>query len=568
MALTKSSVALLAFHTLSVFAGDSCTIDSFNATLDGRVQPLKPLSLPCFSSYNGNSRAPDQSACNAIQRDYSDAFLRANSANGFMYNQIEECASDPRNQCLLDYTNPFNTQALESCHQGNVPSFSLEIKKAEDAMEAFKFSRCSGTPLSIKSSGHDLLGRSSGRGSLNLWTRNLRSLQYTPNFIPAGCDAGASSEYRAVTVGGGVNLDEAYRFAHDHNVTFVGGYAPTVSVGGGWAQAGGHSILSPVYGLGIDRALEYKVITPDGQYRIANECQHQDLFWALRGGGGGTFGLVLESTHKVEPRVSFVSAVVEFPLQSDSRNVLPFLDILVNNSVKWAHEGWGGHFRANSLINITPLLSLSEAKDSLAELAAYVRSQGGTVAIEEFADWLGFYERYVIPNAVEIGDTHFPNTRLVPKAVFETAEGRKNLMDFFARQVSQGGVVYVQEEGPLLYRDVKPTSATPAWREAVWAVTADGFWAWNSTLEERKQSVSQMNEMTELMEAITPGSGTYGAEGNPFTKNWQEAWWGRENYDQLLEIKAKYDPDRLLNCWKCVGWEESEAQDSCFASFE
>lgn len=68
-------------------------------------------------------------------------------------------------------------------------------------------------------------------------------------------------------------------------------------------QGGGHSVLSPVFGLGVDRVLQFRLITPDGEIRIANECQNADLFWALRGGGGGTFGVVLEVTYKAERRL-------------------------------------------------------------------------------------------------------------------------------------------------------------------------------------------------------------------------------------------------------------------------
>lgn len=50
--------------------------------------------------------------------------------------------------------------------------------------------------------------------------------------------------------------------------------------------------------------VEFKVVTPDGQYRTANECQNEDLFWALRGGGGSTYGVVLETSQKVEPQLS------------------------------------------------------------------------------------------------------------------------------------------------------------------------------------------------------------------------------------------------------------------------
>ena len=51
--------------------------------------------------------------------------------------------------------------------------------------------------------------------------------------------------------------------------------------------------------------LQYKIVTPDGVFRTANACQNQDLFYALRGGGGGTFGVVLEATMLVSPKESF-----------------------------------------------------------------------------------------------------------------------------------------------------------------------------------------------------------------------------------------------------------------------
>ena len=49
--------------------------------------------------------------------------------------------------------------------------------------------------------------------------------------------------------------------------------------------------------------VQVKVVTPDGVFRTANECQNQDLFFALRGGGGSAFGVVLEATHRTEPKL-------------------------------------------------------------------------------------------------------------------------------------------------------------------------------------------------------------------------------------------------------------------------
>jgi hypothetical protein len=58
-----------------------------------------------------------------------------------------------------------------------------------------------------------------------------------------------------------------------------------------------------MYGLGADQFLEFKVVTPDGKLQVANKVVNSDLFWALRGGGGSTFGVVVEATLKAHPDI-------------------------------------------------------------------------------------------------------------------------------------------------------------------------------------------------------------------------------------------------------------------------
>jgi hypothetical protein len=66
---------------------------------------------------------------------------------------------------------------------------------------------------------------------------------------------------------------------------------------------GGHSPVSAQYGLGVDQFLEFKVVTADGKLKVANKISNPDLFWALRGGGGGNFGVVVEATVKAHLHV-------------------------------------------------------------------------------------------------------------------------------------------------------------------------------------------------------------------------------------------------------------------------
>jgi hypothetical protein len=82
-----------------------------------------------------------------------------------------------------------------------------------------------------------------------------------------------------------------------------------VRTAGGFGQMGGHGPLTNMFGLGADQPLEYKVVTTDGKLRVANAYENPDLFWALRGGGGSTFGVVVEATVRAYPTPSMSAGI-------------------------------------------------------------------------------------------------------------------------------------------------------------------------------------------------------------------------------------------------------------------
>ena len=476
-----------------------------------------------------------------------------------MNSQDEICASNTTDQCVLDDASPLDPLAYQNrtCNQGSVSPYFIDVQYPEDVSKAFRFSTETGVKLSIKNSGHDYLSRSSLKGSLALWVRNLRNLSRDINFVPEGCGS-STPPYDTITTGAGINFDEVYKFADEQNVTFIGGYANTIGVSGGWVQGGGHSDLSPVYGLGVDNVVQFKIVTPDSILRIANSCQNEDLFWALRGGGGGTFGLVLESTHRVQPELNLAVASINFT-QTES-NALPFLQILVDSAVAWAKQGWGGHLGSHNLISVNPLLSLSEAKESFENVSAYSLSQKGTSVIEVLT-WYEFYQKYVVANQVPVGQGRLLTTRLIPTTLFEQPEGRVQIMAFLKHLLSLGISPYIPHVAPFLYNYTEgSTSATPAWRNSLWELGSSVAWTWNSTVEEKRANVALLSNLTAMSEALAPDSGTYMNEANPFTMDWQGAFWG-ENYPRLLSIKRKYDPDGLLGCWKCVGFDDEGGDD-------
>lgn len=86
----------------------------------------------------------------------------------------------------------------------------------------------------------------------------------------------------------------------------MGGDCGHVGAAGGWLQGGGHGVLASRFGLGVDNTLQWEIVTADGVLKIANACQNKDLFWALRGGGGGTWGVATRAWVKAHPREELV----------------------------------------------------------------------------------------------------------------------------------------------------------------------------------------------------------------------------------------------------------------------
>lgn len=149
-------------------------------------------------------------------------------------------------------------------------------------------------------------GKSTGAGSLAIWTHHLKDIR----FFNYKDDYYAGKAYR---IGAGVQGIEAYQAGNKTGLTVTSGECPTVGVAGGFTQGGGHSAyvqfpiiysklilrrLSSKYGLGADQVLAWEVITGTGKFVTATRTNNTDLFWALSGGGGGTYGIVWSLTAK------------------------------------------------------------------------------------------------------------------------------------------------------------------------------------------------------------------------------------------------------------------------------
>ncbi|KXN87816.1 hypothetical protein AN958_08089 [Leucoagaricus sp. SymC.cos] len=575
MFLRLADVFLLGSIILLAAAGDgrdfseqstlgASTVDwqALGRKVGGRLLEGVPFAQPCFS--NSSS-----SECLSVQNDYLNEVVRSNSASAYIQTQWETCQTSG-DQCLLNYIDTRDlspTLPPHSCKRGSVPSYFVDVGSANDVTAAFDFAKKVKIPLVIKNTGHDYKGRSSAPGSIALWTHNLKNMTYSPTFVPTGC---AAEPRQAVTVGVRVQWGEAYAFAEAHNITLVGGSDQTVGVSGGWLQGGGHGALSPSLGLGVDRVLEYKVVIPDGRLRVANECQNQDLFWALRGGGGGTFGVVMESTILASPQVTLQTLILTFPPGNTSAT-REMWTIMAENGLKWAGEGWGGFSTANVVIYLNPKLSSNEAQASMAPLLQFgkrlqaMNATATTLIITEFPSWHAFFEVFTSQFVAEVGSSLAIASRLIPTTLFKTTAKQKSLVSsLLAADAATPGLIILISAPASFNHTAGSTSVTEAWRSSLYHVTLISQWNWNATLTEKREHYNAASASIENLRKITPDAAyLVKNEADVYEPNHEVSFWGN-NYPKLLQIKKKYDPEQLLDCWHCIGFNRNNPRFSCY----
>lgn len=144
------------------------------------------------------------------------------------------------------------------CGQGDVPVYGVAVESADDISKTIKFACSNNLRVIIKNTGHDYLGRSTGRGALSIWTHKMQNISFSNNFVPTGGSTGVGT---TVTISAGVQLAQLYYACGQQNKSVVAGMATTVGACGGYIQGGGHSPMANLFGMSTDNVIEYNVVT-------------------------------------------------------------------------------------------------------------------------------------------------------------------------------------------------------------------------------------------------------------------------------------------------------------------
>ncbi|KAJ8108082.1 hypothetical protein ONZ43_g6536 [Nemania bipapillata] len=375
----------------------------------------------------------------------------------------------------------------------------------------------------------------------------------------------------AIKVGAGVQIAEAVSFAAGKGYRTVVGSCPTVGVAGGYAQGGGYGLLASLYGLGADNVLEWEVVTVDGKLVTATpKNEYSDLYWALSGGGGGTYGIVVSMTARLFEDGPVSSANFFFSTASAGSEEAYWNAVGIFHSHLPALVDQKGIVLSYSISKDTFILYTMTAPNrttsDVMNILSPMTSDLGTLGLSlqsmflntsESPTYSSYYESSlepvlaVSPISPVAGDRFISRSNMVnnPAGVLKgfqdvTASGNFTLA-CTALNVNKSHVV----------KPVAGNSATPAWRDALATCIIGSVWSWGQPWD---LVLAQQNELEQSIlpafEAATPGAGAYSNEANFAQVDWQASFYGT-NYPKLKAIKTKYDPTGILYGVVSVGSE-------------
>ncbi|TPX57014.1 hypothetical protein PhCBS80983_g04121 [Powellomyces hirtus] len=515
---------------------------AFNATIDGALIQARPPGSPCHDPNY------DAAQCDVVKAQWSNPYWRSAQPGGMIDASFEGVGGEQTCGIYANRTTP--------CGQGSVPVYIVNATRASDIARTIRFAAHRNLRVAVKNTGHDFDGKSMVRGSLGIWVHSMKSIRFHDAFMPTGgCQVAPKT---AVTVGAGVQWGELYKAADEKGLAVVGGQNPTVGAAGGYVQTGGHSALSPFKGLASDLALEFQVVTAAGKELTVNQCQHTDLFWALRGGGGGTYGIVTSATFTTFPTPSQVLGIFNVTASSE-KDQEAFLAELMRQMPRLSDDGWAGYIyvlgdfvgaflnRANG--------SVPDAQQSLRFLSNFTQTHPLVKIDQVVVGVPSFYEFFKLasntPSAPPEGSPKPPPdvpvsiSRLIPRTAFDTSPDRvaKALMEM--KNPATVYVLHLVAGGAVARFAASHTAAHPGWRDALLHVVA-----------------IFPNSRQPLSDVSGPRQAAYFNEADASEPNWRDLFWGA-HYERLLKIKTRWDPNGLFYCFRCVGSDRWQDDGNC-----
>ncbi|KAK6199141.1 hypothetical protein LQW54_010061 [Pestalotiopsis sp. IQ-011] len=441
------------------------------------------------------------------------------------------------------YPRPPGVQAENNSDSlGPLPDYRIRATSYSDIQTAVKFAAENNVRVSVITTGHDQLGRYIAGSGLLIDISRLQGARVSPSFeatvegVENLCGnesvqtitptPGVQAAFTFDPAANGFNLNTALDAS---GLFLICGTHAGVAAAGGWGQNGGYGPITAQYGLGADQWLEAKIATPDGELKVANEVSYPEIFWTIRGGGGSTFGVIVEATWKVHPKVPILS--FHWYMNSTlSADVLDQETGTTQTSEAMAY-----------------LFSQLPAVHDMGNISAYFFVQGDNIrchaihagpranATEANSIWgpiLHFsydgYKNFFNTTYGPAENVGAPTSHgIVPyDSHLLSADHLTSPNHTYALRVTAGNMGVLMTSPGTTRGDGSNVAANPEWRNAT--IFLVGF----------KSNTTKVDGLREF----GPGMGTYINKASTDEPNWSSHFWG-SNYPRLSALKSALDPN-------------------------
>jgi FAD/FMN-containing dehydrogenase len=416
----------------------------------------------------------------------------------------------------------------------NFEAFPLAIVRPRgvaDVAAVIAWCRDRGITPRLRSGGHSFTGYSTG-GSLVIDTRDLDDVIFETD--------------GTVSIGAGGRLGDIARVLHcEGGVTIPMGTCPTVGISG-LTMAGGIGFHMRSHGLTIDRLRAATVVLADGRIVECDSSRDSDLFWALRGGGMGSFGVVTEWRFEPIPsipqsRLTISWAATDFVEMMKAFQVwLPTLPDIgfaaasiiaqpngsVSASVTMVDQGDG-----TDLIEHADALIASCSRPPTTVPSPIALAPPDCMAEDVFSLDAGYRKSRYAMSAVDTGSLSAIRDAFLARSSTPALAGTKA----FLLVDAGGGLVDAVDHDATAF----------AHRGALYSAQFGALW--NGVTDVATAKSASEAWLDDLYEAILPGfdGGCYPGYWDRTIADWPQAYYG-DHFDRLVSIKSAYDPDDVF----------------------
>ena len=376
-----------------------------------------------------------------------------------------------------------------------------------------------------------------------------------------------------VKVMAGADRADVFNAASAVKSLVVTGADPGVGIGGLLTGAG-HGPVTSRYGLAADNVLSMDVVTADGNLVTADPNTNSDLFWAMRGGGGSTFGVLVSATARVFPDVPFTYYYWQYNTTANSDTYWALVQLFHTYLPQMSDDGAMGYYYMYTKATPTTgllegnwlLPTLSEADGAKifapfnAAIAAHKKVWKDPVTSSAYGVP---YDSYTngwanLTGAGEgVGFSGRLGSRLFDKAALSNP-GLGNALRA-ATPPSSNLILGHLVAGKAVANVKIPgggNAVLPAWRSTYAHIVLQTYWTPTVDMAQAYAVQTDLRTLrTPNLVTIAPNTGAYINEADPTEPQWQKTFWG-SNYPRLKQLKDKYDPQGVFWCHPCVGSEE------------